>query len=185
KATLTLRWASYQGMDLFLQQIAEFLQRQGTPRLLAEILPNPKLSLAAKIDAAIETLDRVGPFLLLVDNLESVQNEDRTLSDASLLLLLHRLLTNLRNGRVLITGRFAVEGLLPDGKFAASLRRLDLDDLSGYEIRQLLARHPALAHLGDTVQAELVREFGGLPYVYDLLSSQAASRSLEALIHDV
>ncbi len=185
KATLTLRCAGYQGMDLFLQQIGEFLQRQGTPGLLADILPDAKLSVAAKIDAALEMLNQAGPFLLLVDNLESVQNEDRSLSDASLLLLLQRVLTNLRSGRVLITGRYAVEDLLPQGKFAANLLRLDLDDLSGYEIQQLLARYPALAHLSESERAELVREFGGLPYVYDLLSSQAASRSLEALIHDV
>src|SRR6266571_2485940 len=185
KATLTLRCAGYQGIDLFLQQIAEFLQRQGSPGLLTEILPDPKLSIETKIDAAIEMLDKAGPFLLLVDNLESVQRDDRTLADSSLLLFLQRLLTNLRTGRTLITGRYAVQDLLPHGKFAASLLQLDLDDLSVYEIFQLLSRHAALAHLSETERAELVREFGGLPYVYDLLSSQAASRSLEALIHDV
>ena len=99
--------------------------------------------------------------------------------------MLQKLLTNLHGGRVLITGRYAVDGLLPHGKFAANLLRLDLDDLSGREIEQLLARHPALARLGDVVRAELVREFGGLPYVYDLLSSQAAGLSLEDVIHDV
>src|SRR6266568_2614144 len=185
KATLTLRCAGYQGIDLFLQQIAEFLQRQGSPGLLTDILPDPKLSVETKIDAAIEMLDKAGPFLLLVDNLESVQRDDRTLADSSLLLFLQRLLTNLRTGRTLITGRYAVQDLLPHGKFAASLLQLDLDDLSVYEIFQLLSRHAALAHLSETERAELVREFGGLPYVYDLLSSQAASRSLGGLIHDV
>ena len=126
KATLTLRCAVYQGMDLFLQQIGEFQQRQGTPGLLADILPDVKLGMATKIDAAIEMLNQAGPFLLLVDNLESVQNEDRSLTDPSPLLLLQRLLTNLRTGRVLITGRYAVENLLPQGKFAANLLRLDL-----------------------------------------------------------
>jgi len=86
---------------------------------------------------------------------------------------------------MLITGRYAVQDLLPHGKFAASLLQLDLDDLSVYEIFQLLSRHTALAHLSETERAEVVREFGGLPYVYDLLSSQAASRSLGGLIHDV
>ncbi len=38
KATLTLRCAGYQGMDLFLQQIAEFLQRQGSPGPLSQTL---------------------------------------------------------------------------------------------------------------------------------------------------
>jgi len=185
KATLTLRCAGYQGIDLFLQQIAEFLQRQGSPGLLTDILPDPKLSVETKIDAAIEMLDKAGPFLLLVDNLESVQRDDRTLADSSLLLFLQRLLTNLRSGRTLITGRYVVKDLLPHGKFAASLLQLDLDDLSVYEIFQLLSRHTALAHLSETERAEVVREFGGLPYVYDLLSSQAASRSLGGLIHDV
>ncbi len=185
KATLTLRCAGYQGMDLFLQQIGEFLQRQGSPGLLTDILPDPKLSVETKIDAAIDMLDQAGPFLLLVDNLESVQHDDRTLSDASLLLFLQRLLTNLRTGHTLITGHYAVQDLLPRGKFAAALLHLDLDDLSGYEILQLLSRHATLAHLSETERAELVREFGGLPYVYDLLSSQAASRSLGGLIHDV
>ena len=35
------------------------------------------------------------------------------------------------------------------------------------------------------MRAELVQEFGGLPYVYDLLSSQGAGLSLEDVIHDV
>ncbi len=148
-------------------------------------MPDPKLSTATKIEAAIEAFNAAGPFLLVVDNLESVQQEDRALADPELLHLLQKLLTNLHGGRVLITGRYAVDGLLPHGKFAANLLRLDLDDLSGREIEQLLARHPALARLGDVVRAELVREFGGLPYVYDLLSSQAAGLSLEDVIHDV
>ena len=185
KATLTLSCADYQGIDLFLQHIGEFLQRQGTPGLLADILPDAKLSVASKIEAAVDMLNQAGPFLLLVDNLESVQNEGRSLSDPSLLVLLQRLLTNLRRGRVLITGRYAVENLLPMGKFAANLLQLDLDDLNSYEIRQLLARYPALAHLSESERTELILEFGGLPYVYDLLSSQAASRSLGSLIHDV
>ncbi len=58
RATLTLRCAGYQAMDLFLQQIGEFLQRQGTPGLLADILPDAKLSVATKIDAAIEMLNQ-------------------------------------------------------------------------------------------------------------------------------
>ncbi len=115
KATLTLRCAGYQGIDLFLQQIGEFLQRQGTPGLLADILPDAKLSVATKIDAALEMLNQAGPFLLLVDNLESVQNEDRSLSDPSLLLLLQRLLTNLRTGHVLITGYCQLNGFCADG----------------------------------------------------------------------
>jgi tetratricopeptide (TPR) repeat protein len=185
KAALTLSCLSYQGVDLFLQRIAEFLQRQGVPGLLEEILPDPKLGTSAKIEGAIDALNTAGPFLLIVDNLESVQREDRALADADLLQLLQKLLTNLRGGRVLIAGRYAVEGLLPQGKFAANILLLDLDDLSSYEIRQLLSRHPTLARLGETTREELVRQFGGLPYFYDLLSSQAAGQNLAALIHDV
>ncbi len=185
KAALTLSCVGYQSMDLFLQRIGGFLQRQGMSKFLNHILPDPKLSIAAKIEEAIAALNTAGPFLLVVDNLESVQREDRTLADADLLELLQKLLTNLRGGRVLITGRYAVEGLLPDGKFAASLLRIVLDDLSTYEIQRLLAHHPTLAHLDETVREELVREFGGLPYVYDLLSSQAAGQNLSALVHDV
>ena len=109
----------------------------------------------------------------------------KRLRDASLLYLLQKLLNNLRGGRVLITGRYAVKDLFPEGKFAANLLRLDLGDLSPYETNQLLTRHPPLAHLGEIVRKTLMHEFGGLPYVYDLLSSKAASQSLDLLIHDV
>ena len=165
--------------------MGEFLKRQGAPGFLEQTLPDPKLSTTAKIEEAIVVLNQTGPFLLVVDNLESVQNEDQTLHDESLLQLLQKLLTNLRGGRVLITGRYAVKNLLPAGKFAAHLLRLDLDDLSPYETNQLLTRHPSLARLGEIVRQTLINEFGGLPYVYDLLSSDAASQSLDLLIHDV
>jgi len=185
KATLTLSCLGYQSVELFLQRIGEVLKRQGAPGFLEYILPDPKLSTTAKIEEAIIALNQTGPFLLLVDNLESVQNEDQTLRDKGLLQLLQKLLTNLRGGRILITGRYAVKDLLPDGKFAAHLLRLDLDDLSPYETNQLLMRYPTLAQLGETVRQTLIDEFGGLPYMYDLLSSKAASQNLELLIHDV
>jgi tetratricopeptide (TPR) repeat protein len=184
KATLTLSCLGYQSVDLFLQRIGEFLKRHEAPGFLEQTLPDPKLSTTAKIEEAIAIINQTGPFLLIIDNLESVQ-EDQTLRDESLLQLLQKLLTNLRGGRVLITGRYAVKDLLPNGKFAAHLLRLDLDDLSSYETNQLLTRHPTLAHLGETVRQTLIDEFGGLPYVYDLLSSDAASQSLDLLIHDV
>ncbi len=185
KATLTLSCLGYQSVELFLQRIGEFLKRHGAPGFLEQTLPDPKLSTTAKIEEAIAVLNQTGPFLLVVDNLESVQNEDQTLRDESLLQLLQKLLTNLRGGRVLITGRYAVKDLLPAGKFAAHLLRLDLDDLSPYETNQLLTRHPTLAHLGETVRQILISEFGGLPYVYDLLSINADSQSLDLLIHDI
>jgi tetratricopeptide (TPR) repeat protein len=184
KAALTLSCGGYLGMEPFLHRMGEFLQRQEESSFLEETLPNPKLSMAEKTEAAIEALNQAGTFLLVVDNLESVQREDRTVTDPDLLLLLHKLLTNLRGGRVLVTGRFAVEGLLPDGKFMANLLRLDLDDLSHYETQQLLERHPPLAHLGETIRAELVQAFGGLPYIYDLLSTKASTQNLRELIHD-
>ena len=184
KATLTLSCLGYQSVELFLQRIGEFLKRHEAPSFLEQTLPDPKLSTTAKIEEAIAVLNQTGPFLLVVDNLESVQ-ENQTLRDESLLQLLQKLLTNLRGGRVLITGRYAVKNLLPAGKFAAHLLWLDLDDLSPYETNQLLTRHPTLAHLGETVRQILIDEFGGLPYVYDLLSSDAASQSLDLLIHDV
>src|SRR5579859_3260780 len=185
KAALTLHCQGYQSVDVFLQQIGEFLKHQESPNLLEQVLPDPKLRTEAKIDAAIASLNQAGPFLLVVDNLESVQHDDHTLRDALLLHLLQKLLTNLRGGRVLITGRYEVKGLLPDGKFAAHLLRLDLGDLSSYETHQLLLRYPTLAQLGETVRTRLIDEFGGLPYVYDLLSSDAASQSLDLLLHDV
>lgn len=185
KAALTLSCQGYQSVELFLQRIGEFLKRLGVPGFLEQTLPDAKLSTEAKIEEAIAALNAAGPLLLVVDNLESVQLEDQTLRDASLLYLLQKLLTNLRSGRVLITGRYAVKDLLPHGKFAAHLLRLDLDDLSPYETNQLLTRHPTLAHLGETVRQTLIDEFGGLPYLYDLLSSDAASQSLDLLVHDV
>ena len=182
---LTLSCAGFQGFGLLLKTIAEFLHRQGAPLLLESILPDPKLSPTAKAQVALEELERIGPCLLIIDNLESAQAEDRTLTDPELLDFLHRLLTGLQRSRAIITGRYAVKGLLPNGNFAASLLRLDLDDLSGAEIRQLLARHPALATLGAVVVDTLVAEFGGLPYVYDLLHSQANRQRLAAIIHDI
>jgi tetratricopeptide (TPR) repeat protein len=185
KAVLTLRCQGYQSVELFLKEIGEFLAGLGTPGFLEQCLPNPKLSTQAKIGEAIVALNAAGPLLMVIDNLESVQNKDQTISDPTLLHLLQKLLTNLRSGRVLVTGRYAVKDLLPQGKFAANLRHLHLDDLSSYETNQLLLRHPALAKLGETVREKLINEFGGLPYVYDLLSSDAASQSLDLLIHDV
>jgi len=184
KAALTLGCQGYQSIELFLQRMGEFLKGLEAPGFLEQTLPDPKLGTEAKIEQAIAALNSVGPVLLVVDNLESVQAEDQTLRDAFLLHLLQKLLTNLRGGRVLITGRYAVKDLLPHGKFAAHLLRLDLDDLSPYETSQLLTRHPTLALLGETVRETLMREFGGLPYVYDLLSSPAASQSLDLLVHD-
>lgn len=184
KAILTLSCASYQGMDLFLHSLGEFLQRLGFPRFLAQTLPDPKLSIAEKIETVIEAFNRAGPCLLVIDNLESVQQENRTLTDPDLLLFLHKLLPNLSTGRVLITSRYLVEELLPDGKFAAHLLWLDVDDLSLHEIQQLLNCHPSLARLGDTVRKELIYAFGGMPYIYDLLSSKSITQNLTELIHD-
>jgi tetratricopeptide (TPR) repeat protein len=184
KATLTLRCLSYQGMDLFLKQIGEFLLRREASRFLEQTLPEATLSQEAKIQVATEELNRVGPCIIIIDNLESAQREDRTAIDPSMLLLLQKLLTNLRGGRVMGTGRYVVEGLLPEGKFAAHMLRLDLGDLSRREILQLLERYQSLARLGNTVREELVEAFGGLPYIYDLLNSRAASENLTELIHD-
>ena len=186
KAALTLPCAGYQDFTLsVLKPIAEFLKSQGLPGLLDAILPDPTLSTAAKMDQAIAALNAAGPFLLIVDNLESVQNEDHTLRDGDLLLFLHKLLANLRGSRVLVTSRYAVQGLLPDGKFAAHVQHLGLDDLSPYETDRLIAHHPSLAQLGEQVRQTLIREFGGLPYVYDLLSSESASQNLDLLLHDI
>ncbi|GHO67442.1 hypothetical protein KSC_063340 [Ktedonobacter sp. SOSP1-52] len=185
KAALTLHCQGYQSIDLFLQRMGEFFKRLGVPGFLEQCLPDPKLSTEAKIEEAIAALNAAGPLLLVIDNLESVQSDDQAISDPMLLYLLRKLLTNLRSGRVLVTDRYAIKNLLPQGKFAANLRHLDLDDLSRYETNQLLLRHPALAQLGETVRATLLDEFGGLPYVYDLLSSSAASQSLDLLIQDV
>ena len=125
------------------------------------------------------------PVLLIVDNLESVQQDDQRLRDPDLLLLLQKLLTNLQGGRVLLTGRYAVQGLLPEGKFAAHLLHLDLDDLSHYETAQLLTRHDKLAGLGEITRQTLIQEFGGLPYVYDLLNDDAMVQSLDRLLSDI
>jgi hypothetical protein len=94
-------------------------------------------------------------------------------------------ITNLRGGRVLITGRYAVKDLLPQGKFAANLGHLELDDLSLYETNQLLLRHPSLAQLSELVRKKLILEFGGLPYDYDLLSSTAATEDFERILYEI
>jgi tetratricopeptide (TPR) repeat protein len=185
KAALTLSCQGYQSVELFLQRIGEFLKRLGAPGFLEQTLPDPKLNTEAKIEEALAALNSAGPLLLVVDSLESVQHDNQALSDTSLLHLLQKLLTNLRGGRVLILGRYAVKDLLPDGIFEARLLRLELNDLSPYETSQLLMRHPTLANLSEKVREELILEFGGLPYVYDLLSRDAGSQSLDLLVHDV
>ena len=185
KAALTLSCEKYQGVDLFLQRIGEFLKRLEAPGFLEQTLPDPKLSIEAKIEEAIVALNGVGSLLLVIDNLDSVQNDDHTISDKDLLHLLQKLLTDLRGGRVLITGRYAVKELLAPGDFAANLLHLNLEDLSPYETNQLLLRHPALARLSEVVREMLVREFGGLPYVYNLLNSKGAIEDLEQIIYEV
>jgi tetratricopeptide (TPR) repeat protein len=168
-----------------LQRLGEWLKLQGAPGLLDVILPDARLRVSTKIEAAIEELNQTGSVLLIVDNLESVQQDDQRLRDPELLLLLQKLLTNLRGGRVLLTGRYAVKDLLPDGKFAAHLLHLNLDDLSHYETGQLLARHDKLAGLGEFTRETLILEFGGLPYVYDLLNDDAMVQSLDRLLSDI
>ena len=185
RAGFLLSCRGYASVDLFLKEIGEFLARQGVPEFLSDTLPDRQQSQASKIQAAIEALNRAGPFLLLVDNLESVQDEQRRIADPGLLALLQSLFFNLRSGRILLIGRYQVEGILPDGKFLANIVRLDLDDLSAYETRVLLQRHQHLAALREVVQEILVNEFQGFPYVYDLLSSEAARQNLELLIYDI
>src|SRR6266566_171099 len=185
KAALTLSCEKYQAVDHVLQRIGEFLKRLEAPGFLVQTLPDPKLSTEAKIEEAIVALNGVGSLLLVIDNLDSVQNDDHTISDKDLLHLLQKLLTDLRGGRVLITGRYAVKELLAPGNFAANLLHLNLEDLSPYETNQLLLRHPALARLSEVVREMLVREFGGLPYVYNLLNSKAAIEDVEQIIYEV
>jgi tetratricopeptide (TPR) repeat protein len=185
KAVLTLSCLGYQNVELFLQRLGEWFKRQGAPGLLEVILPDAKLSVSAKIEAAIEALNQTGPVLLIVDNLESVQQDDQRLRDPDLLLLLQKLLTNLQGGRLLLTGRYVVQDLLPGGRFAAHLLHLDLDDLSRYETAQLLTRHDKLAGLGEITRQTLIQEFGGLPYVYDLLNDDAMLQSLDRLLSDI
>src|SRR5256886_9633263 len=111
KAALTLRCQGYQGVELFLQRIGEFLKRLGAPSFLEQCLPDSKLSTEAKIDEAIVALNVAGPPLLVIDNLESVQNDHQTINDQALLHLLQKLLTNLRGGQAISTGRYAVDDL--------------------------------------------------------------------------
>ena len=182
KATLMLSCISYQGIDLFLQRIGGFLKSWEEPKLLEIILPDPRLPTSTKIQAAIEELNNAGPFLLLIDSLESAQREDLKVVDTDLLLLLQSLQTDLHNGRVLVISRYHVNGLLVDKE--PGILRLALGDLSDYEVRQLLIRHPLSTYLDDNTRNELIREFGGLPYVYDLLSSNASKQNLAMLIHE-
>lgn len=185
KAALMLHCQEYQSIDLFLKSIGEFLKRLGTPDFLERALPDPKLSAESKLDEAVVALSAVGPVLLIIDNLESMQNEDQMISDKALLYLLQTLLTNLHSGRVLITGRYMVKELLLQEKLGTKFLHMSLDDLSRYETSQLLLRYPPLARLSEIVRQMLVREFGGLPYVYHLLSSKAAVEDLEQIIYEV
>ena len=106
QGTLTLGGLEYQDIGLYLQRIAQFLHERGFPRLAEAVLPEAKLSTEMKIEETMRALNGAGPFLLVIDNLESVQNEDQTLHDPELLFFLQKLLTNLRGGRVIVTGRW-------------------------------------------------------------------------------
>ncbi len=185
QGTLTLRCAGYQGMDLWLQSLGDFLRQHDAPFVLAQVLPDPQRSIQAKIEAAVAALNQMGPVLLIVDNVESVQAEDRTLRDPDLRFFLQVCLRNLRGSRLLLTGRFPIADLLPEDRFAAHVLHLDLDDLSGYETQRLLMRHPSLRGLEETTHAILRETFGGLPYVYDVLATGAKGQSLDALVHDI
>lgn len=69
------------------------------------MLPDPQLSPEAKIRAAVDALNAAGPYLLIVDNLESVQAGDRTLSDAGLLRLLQTLLDETKRAAIAVQAR--------------------------------------------------------------------------------
>jgi tetratricopeptide (TPR) repeat protein len=185
QAALMLRCQGYQSIDLFLQSIGAFLKRLGVPLFLEHTLPDPKRNLEAKIDEAVVALNRTGPVLLVIDNLESTQDEDQLISDKGLVYLLQQLLTNLCGGRVLVTGRSMMKDLVLQENVGTKFLHLDLEDLSPYETSQLLLRYPLLAKLSHVVRQILLREFGGLPYVYHLLSSQAAAQDLEQIIYEV
>jgi tetratricopeptide (TPR) repeat protein len=183
KTTLILSCINYQGIDLFLQRIGEFLKQHQLPSFLESILPDPKISMTTKIHEAIEELNSAGPLLLVLDNLEGAQQNDLTLTDSNLLLFLQKLMISLHNGRLLMIGRYNVLGLF--SKRQTKVLRLTLGDLNDYETLALLERHPTLAHLDSTVRNKLVHEFGGLPNVYDLLANQVGSQMLETISHDV
>ena len=185
KAALMLHCQEYQGIDLFLQSMGKFLKRLGAPLFLEHTLPDPKLSTEAKLDEAVVAMGAAGPVLLVIDNLESVQNEDQMISDKDLLYLLQALLTNIHRGRVLITGRYMMKELPLQANFRTKFLHLGLDDLSRHETSQLLLRYSSLARLSKVVRQKLVDEFGGLPSVYHLLSSQAATQDLEQMIYEV
>ena len=79
--------------------------------------------ISPKIDEAIFALNAVGPVLLIIENLENVQNEDQMISDHAMLHLLQTLRTNLREGRVLITGRSMRNELLVQETFPQCAQR--------------------------------------------------------------
>ncbi len=184
RVVLALSCQEYQCVELFLLRIGKLLKQLGAPDFLDQTLPDPQRSREAKIEAAVAALNAAGPVLLVVDNLEHMQRGDQTLCDPALLYLLRKLLMNLRSGRVLVTGRYAVRDLLPLGKLAHRLLQLNLADLSPSETTRLVMRHTAFADLGETVRAMLV-DVCDVPYVYGLLSSEAASQSLDQLLHDI
>ncbi|GHO87709.1 tetratricopeptide repeat protein [Dictyobacter formicarum] len=184
RAALLLSCKSYQQVDLILWHLAEFLHRLGAPHLQELILPDPQMSVAAKINANIDALNQLGPLLLIIDDIEQALAADQTASDPDMFTLLHALLRNVHEGRVMVCGRFAPTDFPSEAALDMKLLRLSLQELSVYETRQLVARHPGLVHLGGAVRDILVHEFGGVPAIYDLLGSRAAEQDLESLVHD-
>jgi tetratricopeptide (TPR) repeat protein len=184
RAALLLSCKGYQQVDLILLHIAEFLLRLGAPQLLELILPDPKMSVSAKIDASIDAFNQLGPLLLIIDDIEHALTADQMLRDPDIFTFLHDVLMKLHTGRVVLCGRFSPADFPSEAALDMKLLRLSLQELSVYETRQLLARHPGLVHLGGAVRDILVHEFGGLPATYDLLGSLAIEQDLESLVHD-
>ncbi len=195
KTAPPLRYQKDQSSDQFLSflvHIDAFLKGSGTSGFLADREEERKLlSTKTKIDKAVLALNAVGPVLLIIENLENVQNDDQMINDQDFLYLLRACLTNLRGGRVLVTGRFMMKELLAQETLETRFLHLHLDELSPDETRHLLLHYPPLAPLNedegkdDDLIDVLITELGGLPYVYNLLSSKFANENLAQIFSEV
>lgn len=182
--TITLSRNDCPDVESILRRLGEILWRLGKTSILENVLPDPELTTAEKARSVVSSLNEVGPTLVVLDDLERIQLEGDGVKKDEMMSLLRTLVTELR-GRAILVSRESLTGLLSESVFAGNLLSLELDDFSTADMSRFISNQSSLAKLTDEVRNEIVEQFGGIPFVYELLSSNGASQNLDMLLNDV
>ncbi len=134
--------------EQILVTIDEWLRRNGDERLNA-VLQNEKLTIEQKLPNIVGALERSeGPYLLVMDNFESVLEEQNdgsfTPQDELTGKLLSALGKGLRRSKLLITTRYHFQF----DYLAGNVEWVSLDDLSVSEVVSLMGQQPQLGKKG-------------------------------------